>query len=725
MQGRPYWGALPQSPARSPLKPRSESTQQRTNMGNGRIGEGGKKPQAAEPSQEKAFAIKRRPVPDSPPPKQDYQQSPQTQDNRLIPTDSSHSESVRRSLSQQQQLSSLIPSGHQSAAVRPKPSDQGCPQPPVIPTTKEDPVPATGANNIQSRSSSQEKVLDKFAKELEAFAKVTEVPRNVPTATSTTSEAHDSVKTVQELLPYRQQFQEAGLAVTSLDQRVPPKSRKRLPHRLDSSADDRLRFDGGVATSQGSSAGTKWSSNDSVVPTGEPGPMSLVPADKPRPRELKQRADSKQLTGKRVAGNPKEGMQPSHIFPGSNKAQTTVERGRPPRPSAGVLVNKPLPPRPASSRPTNQSDTRGMSKGLPVPEQPNTDSKTSLSPPIERELPQIPAEESYGNISPNRPTLCGPELPGTRTVEKCLPALPMSRVSSQLRYGAILLGHPSWGSAARQLPTTIVEEKEPSPEKQKAPLQNSSATRNNGNLVAQTRVEENSYMKTTVKASTSDLGCKPELLPETWKHAIGTPSSFEKALDSVVRKLDDMEEKAPVVAEKPIPQGHRGTSSRAHSPSQRLQRAASLRRHRMVGVPARSPDPVERSTSPTTASESPLKQREGSTPSTHNTVKAARGDGNSESAEEAQDDKDISDGDVLKGLKIICAASADQDLDAWIRSKTGLRLRRFLADLKTFEHLSEDGILAVNDQRARRRLSQRRKLHEEARRSRSMRRHLH
>ena len=39
----------------------------------------------------------------------------------------------------------------------------------------------------------------------------------------------------------------------------------------------------------------------------------------------------------------------------------------------------------------------------------------------------------------------------------------------------------------------------------------------------------------------------------------------------------------------------------------------------------------------------------------------------------------------------MCAASADEDLDAWFRHKTGLRLRRFLADLRTFEELGEEG----------------------------------
>jgi len=36
------------------------------------------------------------------------------------------------------------------------------------------------------------------------------------------------------------------------------------------------------------------------------------------------------------------------------------------------------------------------------------------------------------------------------------------------------------------------------------------------------------------------------------------------------------------------------------------------------------------------------------------------------------------------------SAACDEELDAWIRSKTGLRLRRFLADLKAFEDIGEE-----------------------------------
>ncbi|KAL2284594.1 hypothetical protein FJTKL_08941 [Diaporthe vaccinii] len=53
-------------------------------------------------------------------------------------------------------------------------------------------------------------------------------------------------------------------------------------------------------------------------------------------------------------------------------------------------------------------------------------------------------------------------------------------------------------------------------------------------------------------------------------------------------------------------------------------------------------------------------------------------------------DRDIDDRDILLGLKMAICAACDDDLDAWIRDRTGLRLRRFLADLKAFDAVSKD-----------------------------------
>lgn len=53
------------------------------------------------------------------------------------------------------------------------------------------------------------------------------------------------------------------------------------------------------------------------------------------------------------------------------------------------------------------------------------------------------------------------------------------------------------------------------------------------------------------------------------------------------------------------------------------------------------------------------------------------------------DDGDIVDRDVLRGLHIAASAACDEEVDAFVRNRTGLRLRRFLADLKVLETLRD------------------------------------
>ncbi|KAL7914796.1 hypothetical protein GGI35DRAFT_474510 [Trichoderma velutinum] len=53
------------------------------------------------------------------------------------------------------------------------------------------------------------------------------------------------------------------------------------------------------------------------------------------------------------------------------------------------------------------------------------------------------------------------------------------------------------------------------------------------------------------------------------------------------------------------------------------------------------------------------------------------------------DDSDAVDRDVLRGLHIVASAACDEEVDAFVRNRTGLRLRRFLADLKVLETLRD------------------------------------
>ena len=137
------------------------------------------------------------------------------------------------------------------------------------------------------------------------------------------------------------------------------------------------------------------------------------------------------------------------------------------------------------------------------------------------------------------------------------------------------------------------------------------------------------------------------------------------------------------------------------SPSQRLRRAVALRRGRIAdgSLPNLPNSPTSnRKVSPKTqpsAAPNPLEEnnpqpnqqlhQRSSTP----VEQSQRGSIQPPTDSKADADEEINDQDVLRGLRIVCAASADAEFDAMFSSKTGLRLRRFLADLKSLEELSE------------------------------------
>ena len=84
------------------------------------------------------------------------------------------------------------------------------------------------------------------------------------------------------------------------------------------------------------------------------------------------------------------------------------------------------------------------------------------------------------------------------------------------------------------------------------------------------------------------------------------------------------------------------------------------------------------------------------------------------------DDREVADRDVLRGLHIAASAACDEDVDVFVRNKTGLRIRRFLADLMILETLNEEGPNEDTEQWARRRRADMRKLKQHVRRSREI-----
>lgn len=146
----------------------------------------------------------------------------------------------------------------------------------------------------------------------------------------------------------------------------------------------------------------------------------------------------------------------------------------------------------------------------------------------------------------------------------------------------------------------------------------------------------------------------PEL-PFMWQGAAKSSSSFEKALDAVIQKLDAMEDR------------------------RQYERKTETEEHRKSLAQTELPDSLSKITS----------SKPPNGPSTETQHQLPESKPSSNDAAE-QSDRNISDKDVLLGLKMAICAACDEDLDAWIRNRTGLRLRRFLADLKSFDSVSSD-----------------------------------
>ncbi|QUC18229.1 uncharacterized protein UV8b_02470 [Ustilaginoidea virens] len=84
------------------------------------------------------------------------------------------------------------------------------------------------------------------------------------------------------------------------------------------------------------------------------------------------------------------------------------------------------------------------------------------------------------------------------------------------------------------------------------------------------------------------------------------------------------------------------------------------------------------------------------------------------------DDREILDRDVLRGLHVAASAACNEEVDAFVRNKTGLRIRRFLADLMVLETLTAVRPGEDDQQHARRRRAEMRKLKQQIRRSREI-----
>ncbi|KAL2260136.1 hypothetical protein VTK26DRAFT_5963 [Humicola hyalothermophila] len=274
------------------------------------------------------------------------------------------------------------------------------------------------------------------------------------------------------------------------------------------------------------------------------------------------------------------------------------------------------------------------------------------------------------------------------------PPVPVRWKPSQVRNAVTFPATMSRMPAIRPLPGAASENQDSVPDRQESPC---------GTPVVQAsdddkpQTVENSAKSIWPAAIKLGIVSKPDL-HEMGKFTASPPSSPVEVVDSIVHKLRSTDKRRTCPGfDRPRHRGRGGTNM---SPVQRLQRVAALRRQRIMEETIQvSVDTEQQHCTQSDLTSAPTSRPQGDGSSGINGRDEGPGVPTAAENEEkqqqqqqqqleaAEDDSDISDRDVLRGLRIVCAACADAEFDAMVRNKTGLRLRRFLADLQSFEEL--------------------------------------
>lgn len=622
-----------------------------------------------------------------------------------------------------------------------------------------------------ARSRSQQKKIDRFTRELQRYKSVHPKP---PDSTPPEPPSRDSLRTVSALVPYHGEFKEAGLAVTSAEQM----------RRFSARRPDCRAANLGAVPAQMSSSTTRHVGKDAVRGPGAgllPGPS----ADRSlgRPCSI-QRTPPGGIAGLAADPAPVTPTSPSMILPWLCEKQTESLPATDREPtSAGPIKGPETPvarvaarvsirePRKTPMVAYVETETRtsspaqdhtephdrisaranhgerGAENGLPPRTEPQRQDDTRWNTSSRRVSRILAAIRSQPTTIPEETGILDADRT-TFDVNKPLPKTPGEAEPSRAGAGA---GRYHGEDRASDTAAAV-----------------SSATKKVAPSSAPLRADDD---RSRGGASSSP----PTREANAWKYATVTDSSLEKALDGVIsklRELDDAnrrlaceceEEKTEEDARKisntggkepaPVAGHHEGgqgrdvgaSSSRQQPPlPARIGDGTSAATQEPLPSPSPPPPPpkedvhrgAERKRPAATGPPPGQMGRPGDDEGGESEWEdeAAEDEGEqppppprqrknkNEQAPADHHDRDISDRDVLKGLRLALAAACDEDYDAWIRGRTGLRLRRFMADLKGFEDFERKAARARDDQPAwRRRAEQRRQ--EAVRRSRRMSNH--
>ncbi|TGJ82592.1 hypothetical protein E0Z10_g6182 [Xylaria hypoxylon] len=620
---------------------------------------------------------------------------------------------INRSLTQQRRLSSLISTGGPVAA-------------PVKQASKK-------TTDVASRTSSQRRALNRFTRELEKYADAASAAGKLPVITPTISESKASMHTVKPLVPYKDEFLAAGLAVTSAEQtrNLSRKAhaqasvqRSRPPHKHSNGPlQVRKKLDPpGDGASSNASTSNSCTSSGSYVEFSPPDGRILHAIESLVPQKANTKLKYCHHTRKRLLSwllkkpSSKDGsingnrlpVQIQHVKGGQIKSDDLSsaqhERHR--------LQHR-------SHRPTMQSipETQLWPKP-PVPAKyvtPKKEPCVAVASDYYEHSDQglHPAQEGghQHSLIDAKQALDSIGLRGKRDITRGVLPKPYPEPIATIEEETEITTHPVDNGIQGRCSNPTGQKEIPSG-------------------TEGTRRRPNAMSSATHESSVPSL-------PFAARLAAGTASSLQRALDDACQKIDDQDEQADKLPQQedimqeppPIPRRDlRHNVSHCALPRKPsvTEKFIYVKRNMPTVESAQSiskplpPEPVPATqATPENRSDPNPSQPSRNPPPAPRALTGKRKNAVAELAKAEEmlrdldvflndyDDADIEDRDVIKGLQVAIHAAADDLYDGYIRHKTGLRIRRFLADLKSFEDISE---LSPRDQRAREKRAKSRKL---------------
>ncbi|KAI2619331.1 hypothetical protein GGR54DRAFT_630843 [Hypoxylon sp. NC1633] len=381
---------------------------------------------------------------------------------------------------------------------------------------------------VPSRTSSRRKALNRFTRQLEKYADAAGAASKAPVMTPTESESKVSYHTVQPLLPYKKEFQAAGLAVTSAEQsrRPPIKSRHHhMPVNCPIEEEDSPEQISGDLDGPGDtlSEQSSCSSGSFVEFTPEDQPIEQLPIPKSK---SKQKCQPEEKSG---------------IFPWLRKRRPTREtRTSQLGPQQAWLITKngnvesrvkhidTLNPRGLR----HSSPLRGPSSRAPVTVPPVTHLRRSM--------------KSSANVinSKRQPEATPPSVKNTEADHRLRsrPGALRTGPDPETRQQIVHTGLRKREPAVRRLPCpeTIKEEKETSPiHPDQTKVQTHPEAESKDEPIVSTVTNERPRCLTPQTTPSTVPS-----LPYPAQYASGRPSSLERALEEVSQQLDKMEQEA-------------------------------------------------------------------------------------------------------------------------------------------------------------------------------------